>query len=124
MSHLNGERILIVEDDPTNRTALARLLATEAASVESAASVVEAIRAIDRAAPRAVLLDVNLPDGEGIEVLHHLNSRGLAPKVLIITGSMEPGRHRDYQAAGARAILTKPVTLNQILGCLNGSPHL
>jgi len=63
---------LIVEDDPNSLSGLSAILSADGFSVDTAASLAEARAALSRFIPDVVLVDLNLPDGGGLELLPHL----------------------------------------------------
>jgi len=106
-------RILVVDDD-----ALLRLLAREsmeqdAFDVEEAPDCARALAAFQRVRPDAILLDVNLPDGDGFGVCRSL--RGLrggetTPVLMMTAGDDVAAIHCAYEA-GATDFITKPINL-------------
>ena len=77
--------ILLVEDDPTLRQLVRRNLAAEGFAVDTAATVAEADSALNAAQFDAVLLDLSLPDGDGIEILKRLRQKRDPVPVIAVT---------------------------------------
>lgn len=103
-----GGRVVFVEDDPLIRRFFQRVLEDAHFSVEPAGSVAEGRRAL-LGAHDAVLLDLELPDASGIELLEELRARGDRAPVIILTGrggDEEVVRGLD---AGADDYIEKPV---------------
>jgi DNA-binding NarL/FixJ family response regulator len=108
-------RLLIVEDHAALRTALGYLIDREddmtvAAQAGSIAEAVERLFDIDVA-----LVDLDLPDGDGVTLIPEIRSRNPESKVVILTGSKD---HVDYGRAierGAVGVLHKTVSLDQVL---------
>jgi two-component system, NtrC family, response regulator HydG len=63
---------LIVEDDPNSLSGLSAILAADGFSVDTAITLAEARAALTRFIPDVVLVDLNLPDGSGLDLLQHL----------------------------------------------------
>ena len=63
---------LIVEDDPNSLSGLSAILAADGFSVDTATTLAEARVALSRFIPDVVLVDLNLPDGSGLDLLQHL----------------------------------------------------
>src|SRR5271168_2531396 len=63
---------LIVEDDPNSLSGLSAIVAADGFSVDTAISLAEARAALSRFIPDVVLIDLNLPDGSGLDLLSHL----------------------------------------------------
>ena len=82
---------------------------------EMAFDVVEANNGVDcldkaRAEkPDAILLDMNMPTMNGLEVMQALRNEGLVPKVLVITADIQDTTRKRCQALGAVDFLNKPV---------------
>jgi two-component system alkaline phosphatase synthesis response regulator PhoP len=107
---MNQSLILIVEDDPSVLTLTRDLLLSENYRVETAVNVREGWEAVHRAKPDLLLLDLNLPDGDGLDLCRRLKSeeplRDLPVFILTARASSE-----DIVAgleAGADDYLTKP----------------
>lgn len=90
-------RVLLVDDHPMIGAALEMLLRdTEYEILGRARSVAEATSKIAKLKPELLLLDVNLPDGSGIDVLRRLSRARQSPKVILLTAGMD-----DSQLLGA-----------------------
>lgn len=83
----SAQRLLVVEDDVTVARALSRTLARRGFSVAIARSCAAA-RALAQHFDFAVL-DLDLPDGNGVELARHLTASGRVPSVLFFTGSSD-----------------------------------
>ena len=102
-------KVFIVEDAPQTRQELVELLAAAKGLevIGQAGSVREALKGIEAAAPEAVILDISLPDGSGVEVLKHIRSRGWDLCVVVLTGNPYEGLQAKCQQLGAAAVLDK-----------------
>ena len=101
--------ILIVEDDPALRKAMLLMLRLNGhTTVVSAATLAEALQSVDTAAPSHVIVDFNLPDGLGTELLRHIRARGMDTHVLMITGSADFTIADRAHQLGVDLFLTKP----------------
>jgi two-component system response regulator PilR (NtrC family) len=106
-------RLLVVDDEPDLLTLYELTLLREGHDVECAGSVQEALRALERQAFHLVITDMRLPDGQGIELLRHLESAGRSDKVVVITAYGSAETAVAALKAGAFDYLTKPVDLRQ-----------
>lgn len=79
-----ARRVLIIEDHEDSRTVLHRLILTRGYEVRSVSSVAEAIRELGWG-PHAIVLDLMLPDQDGLDLLPHLPGGGDGPKVGILS---------------------------------------
>ena len=111
---LNGTTVLVVEDDAVNRAGLVRLLQYEGLLVEYASSVADALSKLS-ARPAIVLLDVNLPDGSGVELLRHIRSKRVPAKVCILTGSAQPDTLEQIERLQPDGLLLKPFHPQELL---------
>ena len=102
--------VLVVDDSELVTNALRTLLDAVGFRSAAAHSVTEAIAAARARPPAAVLLDLTLPDGDGLEVLAGLAADGSpAPITVALTGHDNPETVARCLAAGCRAVLVKPV---------------
>lgn len=109
--------ILLVEDDPTSRMALARLLEHAGYTVAAAGTGPEAMELLENVTPALILLDLMLPGMDGAEVLRRIRS---APtlhrlKVVVLTGDVMTSRSGELQALDVDGLLGKPVDLEALL---------
>jgi two-component system KDP operon response regulator KdpE len=106
--------ILIVEDDPTLMRSIARNLEARAYVILRASSVADADRAMAQVVPALVLLDIDLPDGSGWEVLRTLRAAGHADVPAIIMSALRPN-HRLVEELGATGVLEKPFPMESLV---------
>jgi DNA-binding response OmpR family regulator len=106
-------RILVVEDNFDVGDAMRMLLEAGGHQVRVAITVGDAIRACDDQPVDLMLLDLTLPDGEGLEVL----ARAAVPPAVTValTGWDEPAIIARCRAAGCRDVLVKPVPARTLL---------
>jgi two-component system chemotaxis response regulator CheY len=112
------DRFLIIEDSPSMRAFITAVLEGDGVeAVEEAPSAMAGYRAAVAEPPRCVLLDVNLPNVSGLEVLsllrRHEATRAV-PVVMVTTESGAADRARAM-ALGAHAWVEKPFTPAQLL---------
>lgn len=109
-------RILIVEDSQLVTEAFTILLTEAGYDVDSATTVAEAIERATSKAVALMLLDLSLPDGNGLEVLEALRKEGKLPgATLAMTGHNDPQLRRKCIAAGCAQVLLKPVPIGDLL---------
>jgi CheY-like chemotaxis protein len=110
---VNRSRILLVEDDNSSRTALARLLTRRNYQVISTASVAEALAAAAEQSFEFVISDIGLPEQDGNVLMRELRQRyGL--KGIALTGYGTQDDIATSEAAGFVAHLTKPVSISTL----------
>jgi DNA-binding NarL/FixJ family response regulator/GNAT superfamily N-acetyltransferase len=103
----------LVEDDEVVARSLARLLRAHG-KVQVVGSVAAAIAAIDAQAWVAVIADITLPDGSGLDVVEHAHEARPTMPLLVLTGSNEP-RHINRAAALGARFVCKPCTADELL---------
>lgn len=102
-------RVAVIDDDPSVRRALQRILKVMDVSVEGYASGEEFLASLQRQQPDCVVLDLHMPGMSGLEVQEQLNDLEERPPVIIVTGHHEPGMRRRCILAGASGYLRKPI---------------
>ena len=110
-------RILVVDDDDQLRAYLRRLLARSEYQVEEAATAEEAIERVRSGPPDLVLLDLQLPDKSGLEVLEFIRQEPatrLLP-VVMLTGAASPAEKIRAQSEGVTDFLAKPFSPEELL---------
>ena len=81
----NGARVLVVDDEPNITELVSMALRYEGFSVKTAATGRAALTAVSQFSPALVILDVMLPDIDGLEVLRRLNSAGHRVPIIFLT---------------------------------------
>jgi len=102
-------RVLIVDDDPAFRRTIGAVLNARGYEIAGeASSLAEARLAIPRLNPDVVLLDVNLPDGNGISLAADLPpTRDTAPRVVLTSSDRKAAPERLVRRAGVAAFIPK-----------------
>jgi len=113
-------RILLVDDHALFRSGIKAVVQrrSDFLVVGEAASGLEAIKRAITLRPDLILLDLNLPDLSGREVLTALQEEGLQAKVVILTVSENPDDLADVMSAGAHGYLLKNIDVAQFLDAL------
>jgi DNA-binding response OmpR family regulator len=118
---MSGKKILVVEDDNLQLTALARRLKSAGFEIVAARDGLTAISAARKEQPDLILLDLGLPAGDGFVVLERLGmliNTGTIP--IIVVSSRTPLGNRDAALkAGAIAYIHKPVDMSVLLKAIN-----
>ena len=108
-------RLLVVEDEPGLADAAAEHLRAAAYAVDVAGTLDEAMAAARVANYALILLDLRLPDGEGLGLLRNLRDRGDTTPVLILTARDRITERIAGLEAGADDYLVKPYDLDEML---------
>ena len=109
-------RVLIVDDIPETRDHLSKLLGFEpdVEVVGAAASGREAIEMASRLAPDVVLMDINMPDMDGIAATERLSAEVPSAAVVMMSVQGEADYLRRSMLAGAREFLVKPFSSDEL----------
>lgn len=107
---MHEKRLLVVDDDPTTRFALKTLFTRQGWRVAVAATVAGALDALRLGpAPPYLILDLNLPDGQGERVLRAVREARLPTRVLVCSGLVDGRRLAGVMALEPDALLAKPI---------------
>ncbi len=111
--------ILVIDDDGGIRKLCTEFLASRGYRAVGASSVGEALRAFSQVRPSAVLLDLKLPDGTGIDVLRELQRQAPGTPVVVISGAGGVNEAVEAMRVGATDYLEKPVSRERLLGVVD-----
>ncbi|HUB75246.1 MAG TPA: response regulator transcription factor [Solirubrobacteraceae bacterium] len=111
-------RLLVVDDDPSVREALALVLDLHGFEVSIAEDGREAIRTLAVAPPDAVILDVLMPGLDGLEVCRRIRATGDRTPVLMLTARSEVSERVAGLEAGADDYLAKPFAREELIARL------
>jgi DNA-binding response OmpR family regulator len=113
-------RVLLVEDEAALRRIIARNLTGRGIAVREAATVAEALQALNAELPDLVLLDINLPDRTGWDVLRSLKQRNIdVPTIVVSAVRVSQSRLDEFHPT---AYLPKPFPIDALLRLVFGSP--
>jgi two-component system response regulator PilR (NtrC family) len=105
--------LLVVDDEPDLRTLYELTLLREGYDVYSAGSLQEAWERLSERGYNAVITDMRLPDGSGLDLLRRLEAAGRSEKAIVITAYGSAQNAVEALKSGAFDYLTKPVDLRQ-----------
>jgi two-component system KDP operon response regulator KdpE len=114
------QRVLIVEDEPALLRALRINMRARGYEVVAAASGQSALAEAARRPPDAVLLDLGLPDRDGVSVIAELRTWSSAP-VIVLSGRTGSGDKIGALDAGANDYVTKPFDIEELLARLRAA---
>lgn len=116
-------RVLIVDDDAKVLKALERgLKGTEGLEVETCGSGIEALVRIGARRPHVLVLDINMPELDGFQVLERLkaNPATASIEVVVVTGDATAAIDKKAKGLGAKEVMEKPLSATALNRVLNG----
>jgi signal transduction histidine kinase/DNA-binding NarL/FixJ family response regulator len=116
-----GKRLLVVDDEPANRFLLGELLRARGAVVVEAAGGEGALDILGRITVDAVLMDMRMPDLDGLETTRRLRRQERAAHAVPVLGVTANARPEDIAAcheAGMDGVVVKPIVIERLLQAL------
>ena len=107
---MTAKKILVVDDEPDFCDALRDFLASKGYEVAVVLNGEEALPAYMQEKPDVVLLDIQMPGKDGLQVLRELKAIDPAASVIMITAVQDEGIARQARAEGALEYITKPIS--------------
>lgn len=114
-------RVFIVDDHPVVRLGLRQLLAQDP-DIEvcgEAEQVKEAIDKLDKARPDVAIVDLALPDANGIDLIKHLKRHWIGVKIIVVSSHLETVYGPPAMEAGANVYINKHEAMDQILQAIH-----
>ena len=117
-----GEKILIVDDNPTNLKLVAYLMSANGYEVTTAHDADAALAAIAHDPPRLILMDLQLPGIDGLELTRKLKADPATRAIIIVavTAYAMKGDEARALAAGCDAYITKPIDTRGLPAAIAG----
>ncbi|MBP0445387.1 sigma-54-dependent Fis family transcriptional regulator [Roseomonas sp. SSH11] len=109
-----SQAVLVVEDEAVLARNLQRYLQRQGLEVRSAGTLREGLREVEEFRPDVVLLDLALPDGNGMTLLEQIRARDPQAKVIVMTGHGSVQTAVEAMKAGAWDYLGKPLALAEV----------
>lgn len=115
-SRATGYRILVIDDDDAVREALCKALERKGHHLVEARNGREALAMVSENAFEVMILDIAMPEMDGIEVMRHMRTNFPDAVVIVVTGMYDPGGYiaATVRALGASSVLNKPVRMEEI----------
>jgi DNA-binding response OmpR family regulator len=113
--------VLVVDDDPIVLASCLRVLRAEGFAVFTASSVVEALPAASQREYDLFLVDVKMPERDGIQLMSDLRRKGVKAPVIVMSGYPTPETIAAGREGGAIAFLPKPFTPAELLQAVRGA---
>lgn len=122
---LGGARVLVAEGDADDSVALTAVLRYNGFDAREARTADAALRATIETRPAVVVVDLDLPDGDGCALIRQVRRLANPPAVVVVTGHTSEKTRRAALDAGATAYLLKPadpIELAKLVGELSAAP--
>jgi len=119
-------RILLAEDNVVNQKLAMRLLQQMGYRADLAANGIEAVESVERQAYDVVLMDVQMPELDGLDATRQICARHPAerrPRIVAMTANAMQGDREMCLEAGMDDYLTKPIRVDQLIKALNAVPE-
>lgn len=118
-SKLSGVTVVIVDDNDTTRAMLRGILRQDGVEViGEAKDGPGAIAMVRKLAPKLICLDVNMPNGSGLEALGEIKAAQPGIRVLMVTGSTDRSTVQAAIAGGASGYVVKPFNAAKVLAAV------
>jgi len=119
----SGDSILVVDDEPPICELLQRFLSLRGYQVHVAPDGPQALAAVEREAPQLIVLDMNMPGMNGVEVLRKLRAKQYTGGVILLTTSQDDRLLQEALELGSVDVMGKPVDLERLalaiqVGCI------
>jgi CheY-like chemotaxis protein len=118
-------RILLAEDNVVNQKLAMRLLSQMGYRADVAANGLEVLQAVERQTYDVVLMDVQMPEMDGLEATRQMCARWAAPQrphIIAMTANALQGDREMCLAAGMDDYLSKPIRVEELIGALGRTP--
>jgi len=107
-------RVLVVEDDREIRTLVQSALTVEGFEVQTAVTLSEAMALLQHSPPDVIVLDLGLPDGEGLQLVPEVRRNSGVP-IVVVSARHQEAQKIEVLDAGADDYLTKPFSVGELL---------
>lgn len=125
MTALSPSQILIIDDHPSVRTGVKQAIENAGmVCCGEAASRAEAFAQIAHKSPDGVVLDINLPDGSGLDIVQWIRKHSSDIAIVILTFSDEESQLIAAMRAGASAFVTKSAPINELISAIRSALDL
>lgn len=116
-----GETVLIVDDNAANLKLARVLLQGEGYRVHTAADAEEALRLLETFTPRVILMDIQLPGMDGLELTRRLKADVATRDIVILalTAYAMKGDEEKARAAGCDGYIAKPIDIDSLPGLIS-----
>jgi len=115
-------RILLAEDNVVNQKLAMRILQQMGYRADLASNGLEAVQSVERQTYDVILMDVQMPEMDGLEATRRITAKWSAearPRIVAMTANAMQGDREMCLAAGMDDYVTKPIRVDQLVAALN-----
>lgn len=116
---IRGMKILVAEDNATNRKVIEMLLQKLHADVSVVNDGQQLLECLDQVMPDVILMDCHMPVMDGFEATRLLRNRGCTTPIFALTAGVSTEERVECETIGMDQVLTKPVNLHSLKGALS-----
>jgi DNA-binding NtrC family response regulator len=116
---MSAPLVLIVEDSPPQVALAQGLLRDMGTRIAVAETAQAALAAVAREAPDAILLDLQLPDGSGFDLMRRLRAEGVEAAIIVVTANGSVGAAVEAMREGAYDFVEKPIKPDDLRIAMN-----
>jgi DNA-binding response OmpR family regulator len=113
--------VLIVEDDRAVAEAITDMLRYYGLKSTVASSLFEASQFLRFSMPRCALIDLGLPDGNGVQLIRRLRSTGLGTAIAVLTNAIDRETTMRVQASKPDIVFNKPLVMLDVVNFVRGA---
>ena len=107
-------RILMAEDNPVNRKVALSMLKRLGYRADVAENGLEVLQALDEKPYDVVLMDVQMPEMDGLEATRHIRDQGLSTRIIAMTAHAMDGDRDECLEAGMNEYISKPINMEEL----------
>ena len=118
MTDYPSKKVLIIDDDPSIRETLSYFLLSQGFHAESVEDGDTALKTLQQSPFDLLIVDVDMPRMNGIDLLKCLKEKNINTPSIIITGLISDMIHKEANKLKVLEVMEKPLSLYDILGCI------
>jgi DNA-binding response OmpR family regulator len=114
-------QVLLVDDEPALRFGVSHYLAQAGCAVEGSSTLREGWESLRSRCFDALILDLILPDGNGLDCIARLKEQQPGMAIIVVTAVQAPDVKREALSRGADHFFLKPVSLDELNACIQAA---
>lgn len=113
--------IIVLDDNDDVRDEIVEFLTLTGFTVQGMRCAADAILAIEKTPPDILILDLRMPDMDGMQVLARLKEMGITIDIIMASGYVDQEMEANAKALGASTVLHKPLAVEAIMTAIQGT---